>query len=188
MQVSDCFGVPHQEKAEEVLISKDYHKNMYNAHKRIYRSENIVGWYTTTSQNGAFIVDNSSLIHEFYCGECDNDPIHIVVDTTLSGDTVGIRAFVSQPLAVGPISFANMFQEIKVELNMTDAEISCLHHMIHGQVTPTPWEDSKSPSAIASGKESLQQSVDKLHAVIEKVINHIICMRIFYLIYLFSFF
>ena len=85
-QITDCFGVPHQEKIDElyVAVNTEYHRSMYKFHNRIYRRDAIVGWYTTTTPSGAQIVDNSSLIHDFYRGECA-DPVHLVVDTTLSG-------------------------------------------------------------------------------------------------------
>jgi hypothetical protein len=87
IEITECFGVPHMEKKDElfVAINKDYHKTMYNFHRRINRKEKIVGWYTTTSAEGALINDNSSLIHDFYSQECDH-PVHIVVDTTLAGN------------------------------------------------------------------------------------------------------
>lgn len=87
IEITECFGVPHMEKKDElfVAINKDYHKTMYNFHRRINRKEKIVGWYTTTSAEGALINDNSSLIHDFYSQECEN-PVHIVVDTTLAGN------------------------------------------------------------------------------------------------------
>ena len=87
IEITECFGVPHMEKKDElfVAINKDYHKTMYNFHRRINRKEKIVGWYTTTSSEGALINDNSSLIHDFYSQECEH-PVHIVVDTTLAGN------------------------------------------------------------------------------------------------------
>ncbi|CAN0315978.1 unnamed protein product, partial [Hapterophycus canaliculatus] len=35
-----------------------------------------------TSFDGVLIVDDSSLIHDFYTGECER-PVHLVVDTAL---------------------------------------------------------------------------------------------------------
>ena len=60
-------------------------------------------------------MDNSSLIHDFYRGECP-EPIHLVVDTTLAGDSLAIHAFVSQPMVVGLSSFANIFQEVNRDI------------------------------------------------------------------------
>lgn len=111
------------EKADEVYvaINKDYHKSMYLFHKRINRKEEIVGWYTTVP-DGPLLTDNSSLIHEFYSHEC-RKPIHLVIDASLSTDGIDIRAFISEAMFVGSNALANMFQEIRVELAMTDAEV-----------------------------------------------------------------
>jgi translation initiation factor 3 subunit F len=123
LQITDCFAVPHMEKADEVYvaINKDYHKSMYGFHRRINRKEVIVGWYTTVPE-GSLLTDNSSLIHEFYSHEC-RDPIHLVVDASLTGDGINIRAFIGEAVFVGDNALANMFQEISVELAMTDAEV-----------------------------------------------------------------
>jgi hypothetical protein len=63
-----------------VGINRDYFKLMYNFHRRINKKEKIVGWYTTTTAEGALINDNSSLIQDFYSSECENS-VHLVVGT-----------------------------------------------------------------------------------------------------------
>ena len=168
IEVTDCFGVPHQEKTDElyVAINTEYHRSMYNFHNRIYRREQIVGWYTTSTPDGALIIDNSTPIHEFYCGEC-NDPIHLVVDTTLAGENLGIRAFVMKMMVVGVTTLANMFQEVKVEIAMSDAEISCLHHMIHGQ--KESWNNSIILSDLGDERQALAESIEKLSSVVDKI-------------------
>jgi len=165
-KITDCFGVPHLEKTDElyVAINKDYHKSMYNFHRLINRREQIVGWYTTTMPDGRQILDSSTLIHEFYSDECNN-PVHIVLDTTLAGDSVGIRAYFSQPMMVGDYAFANMFNEVKVDIALTDAETTCLYHMIRGQ--DEPWESTAVVSKIQNESTSLRISMENLVALID---------------------
>ena len=43
--------------------------------------------YGTTTLTGEYIVDTSSLIHDFFSKECD-ECVHLVVDTTLATDKV----------------------------------------------------------------------------------------------------
>lgn len=164
-----------------MAVNTEYHKSMFKFHNRIYRRDSIVGWYTTTTPSGAQIVDNSSLIHDFYRGECQ-EPIHLVVDTTLAGDSLGIRAFVSQPMVVGLSSFANMFQEVNVEVMLTEGEISCLHHMIHGQQSSgdngeildvAKWNSSVVFSSVQDNREKLIASLEKLNNVIEKLSEYV---------------
>lgn len=54
------------------------------------KNEVIVGWYTTNTANGQFIIDSTSLMYDFYSTECIN-PVHLVVDTSLLSDTIITR-------------------------------------------------------------------------------------------------
>ena len=136
IEVTDCFGVPFIEKTDDlyVAINKDYHKSMYSSLRRITKKEEIVGWYSTTTASGALIVDNSSLVNDFYSQECSN-PIHLVVDTTLNNETIDVRGFVSSPITLKEIAFSNMFEEVQVTTIMNDAERAALYHMINHEVS-----------------------------------------------------
>jgi translation initiation factor 3 subunit F len=174
--VTDSFGVPYVERTGElyVAINTEYHNNMYNFHRRINKKEHIIGWYATTAANGALVVDNSSLINEFYAGEC-NDPIHLVVDTTLVSDKINIRGFVSRPLSVGDKPLANMFHEIKVEIIMSDAEVSCMYHMIRGEDSNSKngWKSSQISSSVTSHKDNVKPSIEKLLEVLTQVQEYV---------------
>jgi translation initiation factor 3 subunit F len=198
LQITDCFAVPHQEKVDDlyVAIHTEYHKSMVKFHNRVYKRDVVVGWYSTTAPSGALIgafacsfisirnppklsylrltVDNSSLIHDFYIGEC-SEPVHLVVDTSLSGDSMGVRAFVSQPMVVGLNSFANMFHEVKVEIVLTDGETACLHQMIHGQAAlGQPWASSTVLSVAESdNKADLLSSLHRLSDVINQLKTYV---------------
>ena len=165
--------MPHQDFVDELYIALDqeYHKSMYKFHRRIYRRDVIVGWYTTTTPDGAQIVDTSSFIHDFYRGECA-EPVHLVVDTTLAGDNLGIRAFASQPIVVGLSSFANMFLEVNVEVMLTEGEIRCLHHMIHGQSGPA-FDASIVFSTAEDERDKLTRSLEKLTKTIEQLSEYV---------------
>jgi translation initiation factor 3 subunit F len=167
--------VPHTEKVEEeyVAINKDYHKSMFSARRHINRREAIVGWYTTTTDAGEVIINNTSLIHDFYAKECAS-PVHLVVDTTLIGDTMGIRAFLSVPLIAGPYTFANMFHEVKVELEISSHELVCLHQMIKGQGhVSQPWVGSTVVAAIPSEARALTESSSRLLEVIDSILEYV---------------
>lgn len=141
---------------------------MYSCHRRNNKKEYIVGWYTTTSVNGAFIVDNSSLIHDFYTNECDN-PVHLVVDTTLRSDNISARGFVCQQMVVGFDVLANTFQEVKVDIELSESEASCLYHMIHGQKSDSKWQNSEIVASLSSSTERLDTSVAALSKVLDDI-------------------
>lgn len=156
VEVTNCFAVTHSDKQDEVFLDKKFQQTMSELHLRVNPKEVIVGWYAT-SMDGVSIVDSSSLIHDFYASECE-DPVHLVVDTAMTGDHVGVKCFVSTPLAVSGIELANMFHQIKVEVRASDPERVCLDRMIAGLESGgdgTVAVDSSSSSAPSSSAESL---------------------------------
>ena len=134
--ITNCFAVPHAERGDEVAIGKDFNRQMLalNASAAVggrgSQQEVVVGWYGTSMReeenesnsnsnaNYATISDTSSLIHDFYAGECD-DPIHLVVDTSMSAARAGvpIRAYRCVPLTVQGTSLANVFHEVRCSIS-----------------------------------------------------------------------
>lgn len=165
--MTDCFAVPFTEKTDELVVAVDqaYLKKMYSFHRRNNKREVIVGWYTTTTNQGQFINDNSSLINDIYTTECDN-PVHLVVDTTLMGDSMDIRGFVNNAVTVSGEALASSFQEVKVEVAMTEGETSCLYHMIHGQVHEK-WTESAIVSTLPSNTSSVESAIAQLQTVLD---------------------
>lgn len=181
IEITECYVVPHHEKLDEVYVAikKDYHTDMLNFRKQINRREQVVGWFSTTSSAKPEIVsDNCSLIHEFYSNEC-SDPVHIVVDTSLSSEDsnchINIKGFMSKPLVVGAFALGNIFQEIKVEtdLSSNEAETLCIYQMIHGQKSGGNklWENTTTLASISDAQESFSNANKSLLTTIEKAIS-----------------
>lgn len=145
---------------------------MYNFHRRINKKEKIVGWYTTTTAEGVLLNDNSSLIQNFYSSECEN-PVHLVVDTTLAGEDMGVRGFMSQSMILGEANLANKFLEIKVDLEVTDSEATCLYHMINAQDTPEPFAESELVVVVPGQRDSVHAAMKKLLAVLDEVQRYV---------------
>jgi proteasome lid subunit RPN8/RPN11 len=81
VEITDCFAVPFTEKVEEayVAIDQKYHTLMYAFHRRNNKKEKALGWYTSTTGQGQFIIDTSSLIQDFYSSECANPGVCMCV-------------------------------------------------------------------------------------------------------------
>jgi translation initiation factor 3 subunit F len=141
---------------------------MYAFHRRNNKKEVIVGWYTTTTVNGEFIIDNSSLIHDFYSTEVEN-PVHLVIDTTLLGDNISARGFVVNQMIVGEDTLANTFQEAKVDLELSEAETTVLYTMIHGQDAASKWSSSEIVTTLSTSTERLENAVTDLSKVFDDV-------------------
>jgi len=111
---------------------------MLALHLRANPRETVVGWYATALPDESdpdgggskCIADTSSLIHDFYAGECDDDPIHLVVDTSLRTDAVAVRAYKSAPVLVRGEPLANLFHEIRLAATSSESERICVDRMI----------------------------------------------------------
>jgi translation initiation factor 3 subunit F len=145
---------------------------MYAFHRRINKREKLVGWYTTTSPEGALINHNSSLINDFFLADCAS-PIHIVVDTSLVSDKVDVRGFISQPMSISGVTLASKFNEVKVELEMSEGEATCLYHMINGQPAGEEFVHSDIYAAIPSDREMLHGSMEKLLGALDSLQKYV---------------
>jgi len=178
IEITNCYGVPFVEEVDEIKIkiNQDYHKQMYTAHRRINRKEEILGWYSTTAINGAYITNTSSVINSFYAKQCDDEkPIHLVVDSTLGGDTMGIRAFMAKPIALGDATFADMFEEVKVDLVMSPAETTALYHMMTGEAGTgaQEWANTSVVSAVPSDRVAVSSAVEQLLKTLDDLSTYV---------------
>ncbi|KAG5175489.1 translation initiation factor eIF3 f subunit [Tribonema minus] len=163
VEVTNSFAVPHQEKNDEVAVGKDFNKQMLALSGLVNGQERIVGWYATTF-DGAQVVDNSSLIHEFFTTECES-PVHIVVDTSLASDTIGCRAYISSPLEIAGEALANVFHQVQVQLESSEAERICIDRMVKGQAGGVLTPDGI--ASVDSEAVSLESSMTRLLAMLE---------------------
>lgn len=168
VEVTNCFAVPHAERgSDEVAIGKDFNRKMLALHMRSSK-DIVVGWYASTA-NECFIADTSSLIHEFYAGECeDNDPIHLVVDTQLIDDCLKIKAYQSAPLMVHGEHLGNVFHELQLSLYSNDVETICLREMIKSSTQSTHGSTNEESSVAG-----LQLSLEKLHELLEATLQYV---------------
>lgn len=159
--VTNCFAVPHAERGDEVAIGKDFNKKMLTLHMRSSK-EVVVGWYA--SVDSSLIADTSSLIHEFYAGECDDgDPVHLVVDTRLKDAALQMKAYKSVPAILQGEHVGNIFHELHLTLHSNESETICLHEMIHGGVSKK--NDSRN--------NTLQISMEKLYELLDRTLSFV---------------
>jgi translation initiation factor 3 subunit F len=203
VEVTNCFAVPHAERGDEVAIGKDFNKRMLSLYLRSNRRETVVGWYASTaaaattdgSNSNAVVVstdlvtDTSSLIHEFYAGECDGgDPVHLVIDTRLVTDRIAIRAYKSTPIIVQGEPLGNLFHELRLDLQSTEPETICVHEMMalekKKNVMPlldvTASSTNGNTSTVTSSSDgekdpsvALCVSVEKLYTLLEQTLAYV---------------
>jgi len=170
VEIRNCFPVPYGEvnKTSEVvsLVDMEFHKTMFDLHQKVNSKEVIVGWYAT----GSDVTENSLLIqNDFYAREISN-PLHLVVNTILTGDKLGIKAFISNPLSIGDKVLGTQFQQIKVDIKTFEAErigVDIINKARAGQ----PTDDGTEANLAELG--NLEVSVKKLLQLLDEVGGYI---------------
>lgn len=121
VDITDSFPVVHKDTAEEgVFMDQDYHKQMLALRKKVSPREEVVGWFSTGT--GDEINATSAVIHGFYCSKESEfkptavlpAPVHLLVDTSLTQQALGIKAF----MYVQPIVAPSLLQFLEVPLRV----------------------------------------------------------------------
>mmetsp|Transcript_10410 Transcript_10410/g.18971 ORF Transcript_10410/g.18971 Transcript_10410/m.18971 type:complete len:314 (-) Transcript_10410:684-1625(-) len=170
LEITNCFAVPHAERGDDVLIGKDFNRQMLALHLRANPKETVVGWYATCDENAgdAGIAETSSLIHEFYAGECEEgDPVHVVVDTSLVEDSISLRAYKSTSVQVKNEPLAVMFHEIRLNLTSSESERICLDKIISSDQPEEEKEESQGDAP------ALQVSMERLLELLEMASDYV---------------
>jgi translation initiation factor 3 subunit F len=112
VEVTNCFVVPHNINADgQVSIEMHLADVMYKLNKQVHPVEVIVGWWATGFEVPSIAVP----INDYYARQCQN-PIHLLVDTTLSQGKMQIKSFVQVDIGVPDGSQGAMFSPIPVEI------------------------------------------------------------------------
>ncbi|KAI9009848.1 maintenance of mitochondrial structure and function-domain-containing protein [Gaertneriomyces semiglobifer] len=166
VEIRNSFPLSYTEAADHhVVVDTDYLNQMYSLHQRVNSKETIVGWYAT----GTNINPNSVWIHEFFANETTPfQPVHLIVDTTLSNDRMACRSFVSSQVGVpGTEHPGSMFLQIPCEVKYFDAERSGLDLISTAKDTPDK------TVTILSDMESLERSILHVQRMVETVSNYV---------------
>lgn len=92
IEVQNCFPVPHTEDKDQIAVDMEYHKTMFELHKKVNPRQMIVGWYAT----GPGISVYAALVQEFFSKATAPLPsVHLTLDTDLTGNEMGIKTFIS---------------------------------------------------------------------------------------------
>lgn len=197
VEITNCFAVPHAEEGNaeqgyDVSIGKDFNRQMLVLHRRTNQSEKIIGWYATTprpdsinetnfaprasdpsvslTKNDKHIVAVTSVpLHEFYSDQCEQEPIHLVVDTSLTADSIPIYAFWSTCVSIQGEVVGNTFHAIPLALKSSENEKNAINAMIQSQKLSKT--QNKSSIEILSKKEDFSNPSHILCANMEKLLS-----------------
>lgn len=161
VEVTDSFPLPHSERGDDVAVDTEYHKNMYELHRRVNAAEELVGWYATGTETDL----KSVIIHEFYGRECVN-PVHLLVDAELSSDRFDMSAFVSTAYKIGELALSSEFRSIPVCMKPDKAEKVGLDVLFKNRRRE---EGDKTLPIMASEIENLEKSMERLLELLDTV-------------------
>lgn len=160
IEVRNCFPVPHTE-GEQVAVDMSFHRTMCDLHQRTAPKEVIVGWYAT----GLDITENSVIIHDFYSKESLTSTVHLLVDTALTNDTLGIKAYTGASLEFEKKLLGSYFQPVSLEMLTLDVD------KVGFEVLSRTKNDSV--ASLTSDLANLQGSVAKLLEMITSVLAYV---------------
>ncbi|KAJ1558500.1 hypothetical protein HK405_013537, partial [Cladochytrium tenue] len=169
VEVRNCFPLSHTEWNDKVSIDPDYLQQMYNLHQRVNSKEVIVGWYAT----GQSVVESSVHFHEYFANETfPFQPVHLLVDTSLTAGRLGIRAFVSTTVGVPASEYpGSMFLQVPCEVKLADGERGGLD--IISSETP---EEGGAP--LLTDMDSLERSVLAVQEMLDGVAAYVAAVQL----------
>ncbi|RKP10342.1 maintenance of mitochondrial structure and function-domain-containing protein [Thamnocephalis sphaerospora] len=163
VEVRSAFPVPFDGKAKKAQLDMDYHRTMFGLHQRVNQKEVVVGWYAT----GKDIINKAAEIQELYAAECPHSPVHLLLDTQLTGDRLGLKAFYSAPVGLAQKAERSLLTPIPCEIRASDAERSGLDLLAQAR-----GKEDRSAS-LSSDLDNLERSVHKVQALLSRTIAYV---------------
>ncbi|CAB4411502.1 unnamed protein product [Rhizophagus irregularis] len=142
VEVRNCFPVSHDETDNQVAVDMEYHRNMFELHKKVNAKEVIVGWYATGSNLNQW----NALIQDFYSREVmpPFQAIHLTMDTDLKNDDklLGVKTYVSAPIGISAsqrIVYSCLFHAMSNILTPNEVDSTFLHLQKMIRIVPHPY-------------------------------------------------
>ncbi len=101
-----------------------------------------------------------------------DSPVHLVVDTSLVEDTIGLKGYISDSVTLNGEPLANIFHEVRLLLKSSESERIVLDKMIRSLGgANVPLDEEKKDEGASTG--SLQVSLEKLLEMIETASDYV---------------
>lgn len=150
----------------------EFHKTMLALHQKVNPKEVIVGWYAT----GNSIDHHSNILHDHYSEEmAPFKPVHLLLDAALTGNELGLKAFVSSPVGLPDNVLGSVFSSIPCDVKYAaeekNARTSELNHgkCVSSHTCPCVVEIIQSAKGNEDGNVSLLTDVTSLKTNIQSV-------------------
>ena len=171
VEITDSYAVPYNgTSGSKVQMDDHLNAKLYELHRRVNATEDIVGRYATTQTDGTLIPSQSYVIHtnyqkpfKFLKGNRFQNkvvpyPIHLVVDSRAIHGKMMSKAFVTAPILLGEDRMATRFQEVQVQVETSKEVRVAIDSMAKATVSKIP----KPLNTTRSAMESLEKATEKL--------------------------
>lgn len=175
VEVTNCYCVPHAEVNNDIQLSTNKNKEIYDLTRSGNTMEMAVGWFSTNAD----INDTSLHFHNYYqefvakhaqgilAKESVLHVVHLTFDAGLTDKRMGLKAYIVQKgkLPNGTAHCA-IFVPIDVELLAFEPESV-------GIAAITPGLDAAKNIHLTSGIDQIKKSTDQMLAWIDKLQKYI---------------
>jgi len=135
VDITDCFPIVHRDTDEQAFMDQDYHKQMLALRQKVSPREVVVGWFATGSE----INPLSANIHKFYCTKESQftatavlpGPVHLLVDTNLTGQSFGMKGYVNVRTSVAENLL--QFHEVPLRVQTSEGEKSGISQLMQAR-------------------------------------------------------
>ncbi|KAG4306541.1 hypothetical protein PORY_000529 [Pneumocystis oryctolagi] len=168
IEIRNCFVVPHNENQDQVEVDMEYHKTMYELHRKTNPHEVVVGWFATLSQLNTF----SALIQNFYSSSPDGTYPFPAVHLTVSFDFktgLNCKTYISSAVGVTSERTADscLFLPIPHEIRYYDLERNAFDSILKAR------NEENRQTSILTDMDNLEQSIEKILLILKKVKKYI---------------
>jgi len=171
VEVSNCFVVPHSISGADGTVCIEMHLAdvMYKLNKQVHPHETIVGWWITGHEVSSIAVP----INDYYARQCQN-PIQLLVDTTMKSGKMNIKAFVQVDIGVPEGSQGAMFSPVPVEITQYPPEAVAMKTLLRarnlqGKVEPL----AELPQVVESTVD-----LEEMLSVVLKYVDDVVAERV----------
>lgn len=166
VEVRNYFPVPHTDKEDQIVLDIEHFNTMLELYLQTNSREVIVGWYGT----GKDVSFNDFYLNDFFSNHCSS-PVFLVIDASLAGTSIDIRAFVAKQLGFGGSPWGQAFNRIPCELKASEGERVTLDFIMKSTIQAGRRMPSAAPllSEVNAVKLSIKKVVSLLDDSLEAV-------------------
>lgn len=188
INITNSYAVLHQEKPS-LAFGTPSNQSLYKMHRLVNPAEVMLGWYATTIASGDLTEDDeddereinmhSVALHQRYNEEMLKEStyrqtVHLVVDTSLESDKLGVKAYVASPVPLGEFGErCYVFKQIEVEVESSPPEKFAIHTIAKSTASNKDGDNFEGLGTIATDVDFLQNALVQLLGMLDSTLGYV---------------